>query len=75
MDEIRQFPLKKKPHNINIFYIYKNTRLLSKDSHHLVGSYTVLIGKLTNKYKYYGVPFINSLTCLGQLFGLYAMVI
>lgn len=65
MDEIRQFPLKKKPH---IFYIYINTRLLSKDSQ-------LLIGKLTNKYKYYGVPFINSLTCLSQLFGLYAMVI
>lgn len=31
--------VEKNPHNINIFYIYKNTRLLSKDSHHLVASY------------------------------------
>lgn len=57
--------VEKKPH---IFYIYINTRLLSKDSQ-------LLIGKLTNKYKYYGVPFINSQRILSQLFGLYAMVI
>lgn len=42
MDEIRQFPKEKNPHNDNIIStIYKNTSLLSKDSHHLVGGYWI----------------------------------
>lgn len=58
------FVEKKKFYNINIFYIYKNIRLFFKDLYYLVGSYIVLIGKLINKYKYYGVLFINFLICL-----------
>lgn len=74
MDEIRQFPLEKKTLTTLTFFYYLQKHYIAFQGFTSFG-WQLLIGKLTNKYKYYGVPFINSLTCLSQLFGLYAMVI